>query len=304
VNGANVLVADDSLVVRTVVRDELESSGYRVHEAEDGLSAIAHCRRTPPDVVLLDVEMPGLDGYQVLAELKSDSDARDIPVVFLTSRSRMEDVVAGLRGGAHDYLKKPFDPPELIARVASAVHVKQLQDQLRERNHQLERLSRTDALTGLFNRRHLDEELARRHADACRVNEPFCVLLLDLDHFKTINDTFGHPAGDAVLREFADRVRGELRAGDVAARWGGEEFLVILGRTPVEQAQAVAERIRVATATTPVIIGTNSIDVTVSGGCAQGPAESVEAVLARADACLYEAKTGGRNRVSYGGRAT
>ena len=157
---ATVLVADDSLVIRAVVRGGLEDEGYRVVEAVDGLAALEQCRRDPPDVILLDIEMPGLDGYEVLAALKGDAELQDIPVVFLTSRSGITDVVAGLRGGAHDYLKKPFEHVELLARVGSAVHVKKLQDQLRQRNADLDRMSRTDALTGLYNRRHLDEQLA------------------------------------------------------------------------------------------------------------------------------------------------
>ena len=158
---ATVLIADDSLVVRAVVRGGLEDEGYRVMEAVDGLAAIEHCRHDSPDIILLDIEMPELDGYQVLAALKSDAELKDIPVVFLTSRSGIDDVVAGLRGGAHDYLKKPFENIELLARVGSAVHVKKLQDELRQRNADLDRMSRTDALTGLYNRRHLDEELVR-----------------------------------------------------------------------------------------------------------------------------------------------
>ena len=219
---AAVLIADDSLVIRAVVRGGLEDEGYRVTEAIDGLAALEQCRRDPPDVILLDVEMPGIDGFQVLRALKSDAELKDIPVVFLTSRSDIDDVVAGLRGGAHDYLKKPFEHVELLARVGSAVHVKKLQDQLRQRNVELDRMSRTDALTGLYNRRHLDEELVRQQSDANRHHDPLCVLLLDIDHFKKINDTFGHPAGDLVLCAFADRLRAELRAAispaDGAAR--------------------------------------------------------------------------------------
>src|SRR6266496_1092101 len=120
---ATVLIADDSLVIRAVVRGDLEDEGYQVREAVDGPDALQQCREDPPDVVLLDIEMPGLDGYQVLAELKGDIGLKDIPVVFLTSRDGMHDLVAGLRGGAHDYLKKPFEPAELLARVGSAVHV-------------------------------------------------------------------------------------------------------------------------------------------------------------------------------------
>jgi two-component system cell cycle response regulator len=228
---ATVLIADDSLVIRAVVRNGLEDEGYRVTEAVDGITALEQCRQEPPDVVLLDIEMPGLDGYHVLSELKSDAELKDIPVVFLTSRGGTDDVVAGLRRGAHDYLKKPFEAAELLARVGSAVHVKKLQDEVQQRNAELDRMSRTDALTNLYNRRHLDEELVRRYSDSRRHHDPICVLLLDIDHFKNINDTYGHPAGDLVLRAFADRLRAELRAGDVAGRWGGEEFLIMLPRT-------------------------------------------------------------------------
>jgi two-component system cell cycle response regulator len=295
-----VLIADDSLVIRAVVRSDLEDEGYRVIEAVDGLSALEQCRQEPPDVVLLDIEMPGLDGYQVLAALKSDTGLKNIPVVFLTSRSGMDDVVAGLRGGAHDYLKKPFEPAELLARVGSAIHVKKLQDQLQQRNAELDRISRTDKLTGLFNRRHLDEELARRNNDALRHGEDICVLLLDVDHFKHINDTYGHPAGDLVLRAFAERISVGLRAGDIAGRWGGEEFLIILPRTDLDGALEVAERIRSATAAAPLTAAGQDIDVRVSGGCAIGPGGSADAVIHLADQCLYEAKHAGRNRIVTG----
>ncbi len=296
-SAATVLIADDSLVIRAVVRAGLESEGYRVVEAVDGASALESCRQQPPDVVLLDIEMPGLDGYQVLAQLKADDELKDIPVVFLTSRTGMDDVVTGLRAGAHDYLKKPFEPPELLARVGSAVHVKKLQDQLRERNVQLDEMSRTDALTGLYNRRHLDDELARRHSDARRHGEALSVLILDIDHFKNVNDTYGHPAGDVVLREFAVRLTAQLRTADIAGRWGGEEFLVIFPRTALPGAGHVADRIRAAIAAAPFLVGDMQIRVTVSGGCATGPIDSLDGLVSLADACLYEAKEGGRDQI-------
>jgi two-component system cell cycle response regulator len=291
---ATVLVADDSLVIRAVVREHLETGGYRVVEAVDGFAAVERCRDDPPDVVLLDIEMPGLDGYEVLSELKSDPRVKDLPVVFLTSRGGMDDVVAGLRAGAHDYLRKPFEAAELLARVGAAYQVKQLQDQLRQRNAELDRLSRTDSLTGLYNRWHLDQELTRLHNDAVRHQEALCVLLLDLDHFKRINDEHGHAAGDEVLRAFAGRLSGQLRAGDIGGRWGGEEFLVILPRTDLDGAVAVAERIRSTSAAERVATADG---VTVSGGCALGPGDSPAALVQAADTCLYRAKLEGRNRI-------
>ncbi len=293
---ATVLIADDSLVVRTVVRSELEDEDYRVIEAADGVSAYDQCQLDPPDVILLDIEMPRMDGYKVLARLKSDLRLTNIPVVFLTSRSGTEDIVAGLRGGAHDYLKKPFEGAELLARVGAAVHVKKLQDELEQRNAVLNRMSRTDGLTGLFNRRHLDDELARRQKDALRHAEPLCLLLLDIDHFKHINDTFGHPTGDIVLRVFADRLRSELRAGDIAGRWGGDEFMIILPRTDLDGTLEVAERIRSTMAREPINAAGEEIRVTISCGCALGAGESAGAIVDLADTCLYEVKTSGRNQ--------
>jgi two-component system, cell cycle response regulator len=298
---ATVLVADDSLVIRAVVRTALEDEGYTVIDAVDGAEALRLSRRRPPDVVLLDVEMPGLDGFEVLALLKADKALKDIPVVFLSGNTSMGDVVAGLRGGAHDYLKKPFETAELLARVGSAVHVKQLQDELRQRNDELDRVSRTDALTGLYNRRHIDEQLRRCHTEAGRRHEPVCVVMFDIDHFKAVNDTYGHPVGDLVLQDFAHYLVNELRAADIAGRWGGEEFLVILPRTTLEDARAVAERVRVAVASGATDAGPDVIRVTASAGCALGPRESATALTALADRCLYRAKDAGRNRVVTAG---
>ena len=296
-----VLVADDSLVVRAVVRAHLEAKGYTVVEADDGIAAVRRCTETRPDVVLLDIEMPGLDGYQVLASLKAAPTLRDIPVVFLTSRSGMDDVVAGLHAGAHDYLRKPFEPPELVARVAAAAQVKKLHDELRGRNEELDRMARVDALTGLFNRRHLEEELRRQSATACRNGTPLAVLLLDIDHFKRVNDTYGHPAGDLVLQEFGRRLQSDLRAGDVAGRWGGEEFLVLLPDTDLAAALTVAARIRASTSRAPVVADGMPILVTVSGGCAVGRLDVTDELVSRADTALYQAKTAGRNRIVAAG---
>jgi two-component system cell cycle response regulator len=293
-----VMIVDDSLVIRAVVRASLAVEDYQVIQAEDGTAALNQCKLSPPDVILLDIVMPGLDGYQVLARLKADPELSHIPVVFLTGRTGMADIVAGLRAGAHDYLKKPFEPEELLARVGSAIQVKRLQDQLRDRNAELDQVSRTDALTGLHNRRHLDEVLTLRHAEARRHQEPLSLLLLDIDHFKNVNDTHGHPAGDMVLCEFAHRLSNEIRIGDIAGRWGGEEFLVILPRTDLTGALEVAERIRAAFAATPLTAGAAHITVTVSGGCCAGPCESPEELLRLADKGLYEAKATGRNRIA------
>jgi diguanylate cyclase (GGDEF)-like protein len=292
-----ILVAEDSLVVRTLVCDQLEDEGYEVAQAVDGESALAQCALIQPDAILLDIEMPGLDGHQVLARLKSDPALSDIPVVFLTGRTGMNDMVAGLRAGAHDYLKKPFEPAELIARIAGAVRMKRLQDELRMRNDQLDQLSRIDALTGIFNRRHLDEQLVEAGKTAARNQQSLAIVMLDIDHFKQVNDSHGHPAGDQVLQEFARRLKATLRAGNIVGRWGGEEFLVIAPRTTPEEAMMLGERIRLSIADEPIDLGSVRLSITVSIGCGVGLKPSAE-LVAKADAALYRSKAEGRNRVT------
>jgi two-component system cell cycle response regulator len=295
---ATILIADDSPVVRAVVRDGLEAEGYLVHEADDGLAAIARCREVRPDAVLLDIEMPGMDGREVLDLLKRDPDLRQVPVVFLTGRTGTDDLVEGLRAGAHDYLKKPFEPAELLARIGSAVRNKRLQDELRQRNEQLDRMARVDELTQLYNRRHLQEELHRLGASSRRDHWPMAVVLFDVDHFKQVNDTLGHHGGDLVLQHCANRLLTAARTGDVLGRWGGEEFLLVLPNTDLNEAALAAERMRASVAEVPIMIEDTERVVTLSGGCASDALGNVDALLSRADVALYRSKSEGRNRIS------
>jgi diguanylate cyclase (GGDEF)-like protein len=287
---ARVLVAEDSLVVRSLLRRQLEDSGYAVVEAVDGEEALRLCRERQPDVVLLDVEMPKLDGYGVLTAIRKEPDLAEIPVVFLTARATTEDVVEGLRLGAHDYLRKPFEPAELLARVSAALRVKVLQDQLRA-------MSRTDPLTGLANRRRLQDHLLAVCSAAERHGQSVGVLMVDVDHFKAVNDTLGHDSGDVVLRAVASRLADACRLEDVAGRWGGEEFLVVAPLTDHVGVAELGERVRKFVADGPVTIdGGSPVEVTVSVGGAAGSGDA-DALLRVADASLYEAKRTGRNRV-------
>ena len=297
-----VLVADDSFVVRAVLREHLEAQGYAVVEAPDGEAALALCRDAGPAALLLDVEMPGLSGHQVLSQLQADEELRDIPVVFLTGHSSTDDLVKAIEGGAHDYLRKPFEPAELLARVRAAVRVKHLQDQLKRRNAELDLISRTDVLTGLYNRRHLEEHLEQLFSAARRHGHGLAVLMLDIDHFKSINDTAGHAGGDEVLREVASRVRSAVRREDIPGRWGGEEFLLLLPYLAADGVQALGERLRSAVAGRPVgLADGREIAVTVSLGGAAGTDDGgPEGLVRRADAALYAAKNSGRNRVEIG----
>ena len=294
---ARILVAEDSLVVRAVLREELEEHGFEVIEAVDGESALMVCATERPEAILLDIEMPGLDGHEVLRRLKADDELSDIPVVFLTGRTGTDDMVAGLRAGAHDYLKKPFESAELLARISGAVRMKRLQDQLRDRNDELDRLSRVDALTGVHNRRHIDDQLLQLSSAARRHGQPMAVLMFDIDFFKRVNDTEGHPGGDQVLRVFAGRVRSALRAEDTIGRWGGEEFIVLAPHTDLVGAVTLAERARVAVSSEPFEVGDHTIDITVSVGCT-ADCDEADALVKRADEALYHSKKHGRNRVT------
>ena len=293
-----ILVADDSMVVRAVLRRQLEADGHTVVEAVNGEQAIEACREHRPDVVLLDVEMPVLDGHATLERLKGDPDLKDIPVVFLTGRVDTADVVTGLRLGAHDYLRKPFEANELVARVSAALRTKSLQDELRARNAELDRVSRIDMLTGIYNRRHLDEHMRRVISAARRHGRTVGVLLVDIDHFKDVNDQHGHLAGDEVLKEVASRLQGAIRTEDALGRWGGEEFIAVLTDTPAESIGILAERMRQVIASAPFVLDDGTrIPVTVSVGHTHGT-DDAEVLVHRADDALYVAKGAGRNQVA------
>jgi diguanylate cyclase (GGDEF)-like protein len=293
-----ILVADDSMVVRAVLRRQLETDGHTVVEAVNGAEAIDACREYRPDVILLDVEMPVLDGHATLERLKADPMLKDIPVVFLTGRVDTADVVNGLRLGAHDYLRKPFEANELMARVSAALRTKWLQDELRTRNAELDRVSRIDMLTNIYNRRHLDEHLRSVISAARRHDRTIGVLLVDIDHFKDVNDEHGHLAGDAVLREVAARLQAAMRTEDALGRWGGEEFLAVLTDTPPQGVRTMAERLRQVIAAAPFTLDDGSqIRVTVSVGHTNGT-DDAEVLVHRADDALYVAKAEGRNRIA------
>ncbi len=293
-----VLLVEDSATIRALVRKMLVAGGHTVVEAAGGAAGLAACRAQQPDVVLLDVEMPGMSGWDVLAAMKADPDLSDIPVVFLTGRSDTADMVDGLRLGAHDYVGKPCKPSELLARVQAAARVKRLQDELRQRNQELDVIGRTDLLTGLRNRRHVEEYLANLTSLARRSAEPIAVLIVDIDHFKSVNDGHGHVAGDAVLREVAERMVRSVRLEDMVGRWGGEEFLVVLPMTASQGAAELAERLRQVVAGEPCRLPDGgAMRVTISIGCAASAIDDPATLVRSADAAMYEAKKSGRNRV-------
>ena len=292
-----IVVADDSPTIRAVLCSGLRQAGYDVREAADGEQALERIRELRPQLALLDIEMPGMDGREVLRRAKQDPETARIPIIFLTARVEAADVVSSLAEGAYDYLRKPVEQTELIARVHAALRTKQLEDELLRRNEELDRLASTDHLTGVYNRRVMGEELTRQVARAKRHGRPFAVVVLDVDHFKAVNDTHGHEAGDAVLVTLTRRVQTRLRAGDLIGRWGGEEFLVVAPEIGLDGAMTLAEDLRATVAAEPVEASGTTIDVTVSAGVATWADETEAEIVGRADTALYEAKAAGRNRV-------
>jgi len=294
-----VLVIDDNEVIRRLAKTLLTKKNYIVETAKDGVEGIVIAKKSQPQVILLDVMMPGMDGHEVCKLLKQDSVTNDIPVIMVTSKTEAVDRVRGLEIGAADYVMKPFDQGELLARIATQVKLKNLYDELQEKNRMLEELSKKDGLTDLYNRRYFQERVTEEFSRARRYDFPMSFIIFDIDHFKKINDTHGHPAGDEVLRYIARMLASHIRDVDVAARYGGEEFGLILPHTKLSNAVNVAERIRQQIGAKPVELQSSSIPVTISLGVAGIPdnnPKSADELIQFADDALYKAKQAGRNR--------
>ena len=247
--------------------------------------------------MLLDHELAGVDGMEVLDRLRAHDELAAMPVIMLTTSSDPELMLEALRRGAHDYLRRPFDPAELDARVLAALRVKRLHDALLEANRRLARQALTDDLTGLANRRHGGRQLEREVALCVRHGRLLALLRVDVDHFKAINDSYGHEAGDEVLVEVARRLAGAVRGGDELARWGGDEFVAILPDTDKAGALRAAERLRAAVSEAPIAAAGHELPVTVSVGWAHWAGDTPDDLLARADRALYRAKDAGRDTV-------
>ncbi len=320
----DILVVDDSRMVRTMVREVLESqgSGYRVAEAENGRDALEQVARQRPDLLILDVMMPEVDGYEVCRVVREDPEY--LPILMITTKDDVEDLARGLEAGADDYISKPFKNAELLARVKSLLRIRSLQKRLYAQNEELEAknqqlqalfeqlgalneeltlLSVTDGLTKAYNHRHFQERLRSEFARATRYGETLSCVMIDIDKFKAVNDTFGHPVGDRVLVRLVDMIHEEIRKEDLVARYGGEEFVLLLPETPGSRALVLAERLRQRVETERIPVpGHGDLSFRVSAGVAefqpgQGDVQDPGALLNAADRALYRAKANGRNQV-------
>lgn len=290
-----VLLVENSASDRQLLRNWLNAEMIETYEATDIITALAGCQKFQPNLVLLQLRLNTWDGYEVIRRLKDDPKTRSIPVIFVAGSALTQEKAKGIDMGAVDFVSKPFDSVELLARVNSALRTKTLLDLLEQRAH-------LDGLTELGNRFALQDALPRELESAKQKHSPLSVLITDIDHFKKINDLYGHAAGDEVLRRIALILRETVRADDFLARYGGEEFVALCGRCPLEVALQTAERIRSRIADSRLTFRYNPLSVTTSVGvyCAEAPYPlGPQELLDRADQALYRAKSGGRNAVWY-----
>lgn len=299
----SILVIDDSPVSRKLVELPLLQKGYNLIFATSGKAGIELFEKHRPQVVITDWMLPDLTGKEICERIRASSQQPYTYIIVLTGQASKDNLVEALALGADDYLTKPFHRGELLARVGVGARITELHRRLETKNKQWEQMALTDALTGLPNRRAIEDWAATQFSSAVRHGFNFWVVLADLDHFKHVNDTFGHDAGDAVLKKFASILKNNIRRGDLCGRLGGEEFLLVLTHTDKKNALRVIDRIRMEVAGTPVTFGGCTLGVTASFGLAglEGTenASSFSVLRELADTALYSAKRGGRNRIEF-----
>ncbi len=298
-----VLIADDSLVMRRLLEASLQGWGYEVESVEDGGKAWARLKsEDAPEIAILDWMMPVHSGLDLCRMLRSRRVARYTYVILLTSKGLREDIVAGLGAGADDYVVKPFDKFELEVRLRAGRRIVDLQEELVKTQEALREQATRDALTGVWNRTSILEQLAKEVDRARREKSTLGVVMMDVDHFKRVNDSKGHQVGDEVLKAVAERVMGAVRSYDSFGRYGGEEFLVVVPRCPEAALVAQAERLRNSIEKEPLDSQGGQVAVTASFGVTALEPESavgVEELIRAADFALYQAKSRGRNRVEF-----
>ncbi len=299
--GQKILVVDDDPESVKIVSKALEWEGYTVQSASSGHEAINKINHYHPHLVLLDINMPGLNGLDTLKYLRANSEY--VATIFVSGQSNTEDVIRGLDATADDYICKPFDTGELLSRVRSQLRIKKLHDDLKIANARLKELVDIDDLTGLFNMRSLYSKLDHEIERASRYGRGLCTIMMDMDHFKTVNDNHDHLFGSFVLSEVGKIIQGNIRKIDFAARYGGDEFLIVLTETNAEGAKAFTERLRSKIENYLFKSGEYQINLTVSIGFAilSDGVSGLDAktFVRHADKALYGAKENGRNRVHY-----
>jgi two-component system cell cycle response regulator len=303
--------ADDGKRGRILIVDDRASSAERlahaldshhtVHIEADAHEALFRAAEDNVDLIIVSLGLANFDGLRLCSQIRSLERTRNLPILGVAELEDRQRVLRGLELGVNDYLTRPVDRNELLARVRTQLRQKRYADSLREKVQQSIELALYDPLTGLNNRRFLENHLATMLDNARMRRTPLTLMILDIDHFKQVNDTYGHDCGDEVLKSFADRLRGIIRGGDLLCRLGGEEFVIVMPNVEVSAAARIAERARQAIQQEPFVIdaGGRAIPVTTSIGVAErGPDDDTSSLYRRADRALYRAKSEGRNRVS------
>lgn len=290
-----VLIADDDLLYLKVLENCLQDWGYEVITAGSGQEAWEIIQEDQPHIAILDWVMPELDGVDICRKIRARNMARYVYVIILTVKSRPEDIVEGLGAGADDYIIKPFDMEEMKFRTNIGKRIIELEQGIL-------RLAKTDYLTGLMNRRAFMERMEGELNRACRLDKPMGLVISDIDHFKLINDSYGHIVGDKVLQEYGNILSTSFRLYDFAGRYGGEEFIVALPGANAEETARIAERVRKAIEKQNILISNpgRSVNITASFGISSfepGKSVTVDELIKKADEALYMAKREGRNRV-------
>ena len=298
-----ILVADDSRLYRKLVEETLAHEQYAVCFAKNGREARDLLGEHRPALVITDWEMPDITGIELCGQIRSDQGSYTY-IILLTSNTDKDQIIKGLAAGADDYLTKPFHSGELLARVAVGRRIVELHRQIQGKNRLLEELALTDSLTGLPNRRAIEDWAVRQLNGATRHGFPFWVVMADLDSFKGVNDTYGHQAGDTVLKRFADLLRTNTRASNICGRIGGEEFVLVLTHAQKPNIQLVVDRIRHQLEAEEFRFGGHTLGITASFGISGfqgGEAPKFDQLIREADAALYAAKRAGRNRLEFAG---
>ena len=302
-----ILLAEDDLISRRLCQKILAREGFAVTTVANGREALELFRQRFFPVVLTDWQMPEMEGPELCRAIREENSDRYVFIVMLTSKGAKDDIISGLEAGADDYITKPAHPAELVARIRTGVRILELERSLKAAVEEIHQMSITDSLTGIYNRGYINERLPQEIRRAHRYGRDLSLVLCDIDHFKRVNDTYGHLSGDAVLKSFARCLAGSIRQQvDWLGRYGGEEFLIVLPETHLEGALMLTERIRQTIESTPIQTSGKTIDIASSFGVvcfSPGTRKEVttpEALLQEADNLLYRAKIEGRNRIEAG----
>lgn len=294
-----ILAVDDNSINRILLEKLLRKEGYKITLLASSEEVIPYLNQVTPDLILLDLMMPNINGLDLCESIKLNPNFQEIPVIFITASDEKKDLLKAFDLGAVDYITKPFHNQELLARIKNHLELKFIRDELKKALIELEKLAKTDELTGISNRRNFIALAEREFHLAKRQKRVFSLLILDIDYFKRINDTYGHLIGDKVIQFVAQQCVNCIRQEDLCARWGGEEFIIFLSETTLENAIIVANRIRINIDHGTIEIEEYKINVTVSiGVCAYHPDDvSINQTISRGDMALYYAKNHGRNQV-------